>query len=493
MTIKRRFFISYVSAIVITISAVLVVLSLAFYITSGTVPSIPQAYKMMTKQRALTQTEEDSYIALDKLIKRSPELLTLPMGDELSETISSIESKGLGIVIRRNTTFPYYSPGLVEKSLIAHSPDYEMNNFMPTGTLDNAGRLYHYVKSDFQYLDGSKGSFIILKRESNLFEFITRWIIWVVFLIITIAFLAAWYINKRLTKTTIKPLEDLEQASKKISDPTLAKNPFTTNDEEKLSFEVKQLQISFEQMWQDLQAANQQKQLDEDSRKELVANISHDLKTPVTSILGYVEGLLDGVANTDEKRNRYLKIIHEKSIALNELIEELFFYSKLDLDQSIYDLHPINFISFIQPILEEYRWEKDVDLVIDFPDKKIFISMDEIQMRRVITNLIQNSIKFAHSEKDLIRIIFKITYSSTKLILTITDNGVGIAKEEIPYLFNRFYRTDQSRTPTIKGSGLGLSIAKQIIEHHQGSISIESKETIGTSVTIKLPLIKEVC
>ncbi|MGG5318563.1 hypothetical protein IGI49_004333 [Enterococcus sp. AZ071] len=491
MTIKRRFFISYISAIIITLSAVLIVLSLAFYITSGTVPSVPQAYKMMTKQRPLTQTEEESYITLDKLVKRSPELLTLPMNSELSEAIHSIENKGLEVVIRKNASFPYYSKDLVEKSLIVHSPDYEMNNFMPTGTLDNAGRLYHYVKSDFQYLDGSKGSFIILKRESNLFEFITRWIIWVVIVIIIIAFLAAWYINKRLTKTTIEPLEDLEKASKKISDPTLTNNPFTTKDEQKLSSEVKQLQISFEQMWQDLQEANQQKELDEDSRKELIANISHDLKTPVTSILGYVEGLLDGVANTNEKRNHYLKVIHEKSIALNELIEELFFYSKLDLDQSLYELRLTNFVSFIQPILEEYLWEKDIELTTDIPDKKLLVNMDEIQMRRVITNLIQNSIKFAHSEKDVLKIFFSITYSSTELTLTITDNGIGVAEEELPYLFDRFYRTDKSRTPTIKGSGLGLSIAKQIIEHHQGSISIDSKHKTGTSVKIQLPLMKE--
>ncbi len=86
-----------------------------------------------------------------------------------------------------------------------------MNNIMPTGTLDNAGRLYHYVKSDFHYLDGSNGSFIVLKRESDLFEFFTRWIIWMILLIILVAIAAAWLINKRLTKTTIEPLEALEK------------------------------------------------------------------------------------------------------------------------------------------------------------------------------------------------------------------------------------------------------------------------------------------
>ena len=109
------------------------------------------------------------------------------MSKELKETIQTIEAKGLSVIIRKNARFPYYSDNLVEKSLSVHIPNYEMNNIMPTGTLDNAGRLYHYVKSDFHYLDGSNGSFIVLKRESSLFEFFTRWIIWMILLIILVA------------------------------------------------------------------------------------------------------------------------------------------------------------------------------------------------------------------------------------------------------------------------------------------------------------------
>lgn len=492
MTIKRRFFISYISAIAITFSAILIVLSLAFYVTSSTVPSLPQAYKMMTKLRPLTKDEEASYITLDKLVKRSPQLLNPPLNADLKEAIKKIEAKGLNVVIRKNDGFPYYSKELVEKSLIVHSPPYEMNNFMPTGTLDNDGRLYHYVKSDFQYLDGTKGSFIILKRESNLFEFITRWISWVVLLILIIAFLAAWYINKRLTKTTIEPLEKLERASKTIGHPEQTTNPFIADDQQELSTEVKQLQLSFQQMWQDLQEANQQKELDEISRKELVANISHDLKTPITSILGYVEGLLDGVANTDEKKQHYLKVIHEKSIALNELIEELFFYSKLDLDETLYDLQPTDFVPFIQHILEEYRWEQQWHIEEKLPDKRLIVQMDTVQMNRVITNLLHNSKKFVHPDKEVLKISIEVTYTSTDLTLSITDNGIGIAEEELPYLFDRFYRVEKSRTPTVKGSGLGLSIVKQIIQHHQGSISITSKQDHGTVVRITLPIVREV-
>ncbi|MDU4305170.1 MAG: histidine kinase dimerization/phospho-acceptor domain-containing protein, partial [Enterococcus faecalis] len=314
----------------------------------------------MNKQRPLTANEEESYLALDQLLKKSPKLLDTPLSKELKETIQTIEAKGLSVIIRKNARFPYYSDNLVEKSLSVHIPNYEMNNIMPTGTLDNAGRLYHYVKSDFHYLDGSNGSFIVLKRESSLFEFFTRWIIWMILLIILVAIAAAWLINKRLTKTTIEPLEALEKATKTLGKDAQKENPFTPTSHQTVSTEVKQLQLSFEQMWQDLEEANAEREKYEANRKELIANISHDLKTPITSIIGYVEGLMDGVANTEEKKQRYLTVIHEKSLGLNDLIEELFLYSKLDLDRAVFTMEKTNFTRFIAHILEEYRLEQEL-------------------------------------------------------------------------------------------------------------------------------------
>lgn len=491
MTIKRRFFISYISAIIITLASVLAVLSLASYITLGTVPSLPQAYRMMNKQRPLTANEEESYLALDQLLKKSPKLLDTPLSKVLKETIQTIEAKGLSVIIRKNARFPYYSDNLVEKSLSVHIPNYEMNNIMPTGTLDNAGRLYHYVKSDFHYLDGSNGSFIVLKRESSLFEFFTRWIIWMILLIILVAIAAAWLINKRLTKTTIEPLEALEKATKTLGKDAQKENPFTPTSHQTVSTEVKQLQLSFEQMWQDLEEANAEREKYEANRKELIANISHDLKTPITSIIGYVEGLMDGVANTEEKKQRYLTVIHEKSLGLNDLIEELFLYSKLDLDRAVFTMEKTNFTRFIAHILEEYRLEQELVITSVLPTEALYVQMDPTQMNRVITNLIQNSIKFADPTKEQLAFTISLTHNQTDLVLTITDNGIGIDKKELPYLFERFYRVDKSRTPTVKGSGLGLSIVKQIIDYHQGTITVTSKKGDGTNVIITLPLLED--
>lgn len=490
MTIKKRFLISYLSAFIISISSLLLILSLVFYLTLNKIPSVTEVYKMITKQRALTIEEEESFIALDRIVKKSPDLLNTPLSEEILATIHSIEKKGLEVVIRKNKQFSYYSSNLVEKSLIAHSPDYELNNFTPAGTLDNAGRLFHYIKLDFKYLDGSSGSFIILKRESNLFEFFTKWGIWIILIIIAIAIFSAWLINYRLTKTTIEPLEELESATTSIANFTEFIQSKKNSPPVSKSKEVRQLEESFEQMWRELQKAEADRSRYEDNRKELVANISHDLKTPITSIIGHVEGLQDGVANTEEKQQRYLEIIHKQGTHLNELIEELFLYSKLDLDAVIFDKKTIDFIPYIRHLLEEYHWDNESHLTTDFPTEELLVSIDPIQMNKVLTNLIQNSLKFRDKTKVL-TLDFKIDFDNDHLFFSLRDNGTGISQDELAHVFRRFYRVDKSRTPLVKGSGLGLSIVKQIVEHHNGSIQINSQLGEYTQIIITLPRLLE--
>lgn len=490
MTIKRRFLISYLSAICLTLGSVFLILSLAFYVTLGKVPSIPAIYKMMTNQRELTPNEEASYLALDHFLKKSPDHLLAPFNQELVDTIARIEGADLEVVIRKNQSVPYYSADLVEKSLLVHALPYEMNNFVPTGTLDNAGRLYHYVKSDFRYSDGSSGSFIILKRESNLFEFFTRWGIWFVSLIISVAILAAWLINLRLTQTTIEPLEELEKAAHSFNQKADSQPELAVTHGNNLSQEVEQLQLSFTQMWSDLRLAEAQRHRYEDNRNQLLANLSHDLKTPITSIIGYVEGLLDGVANTPEKQQHYLETIHKKGINLNELIEQLFLYSRLENDDIVFSMEDTDFTDYLQRLVVEYQNTPQTLIDTTLPDGPLYAKVDPLQMRRVLVNLIENSLKFRNPEKKMLQLSFTLAQENEELVLTLSDNGIGIAADEIASVFTRFYRVEKSRTPTIKGSGLGLSIVKQIVEYHQGSIKLSSQKNSGTTVTLRLPLMK---
>lgn len=150
-----------------------------------------------------------------------------------------------------------------------------------------------------------------------------------------------------------------------------------------------------------------------------------------------------------------------------------------------------NFTRFIAHILEEYRLEQELVITSVLPTEALYVQMDPTQMNRVITNLIQNSIKFADPNKEQLAFTISLTHNQTDLVLTIADNGIGIDKKELPYLFERFYRVDKSRTPTVKGSGLGLSIVKQIIDYHQGTITVTSKKGDGTNVIITLPLLED--
>lgn len=487
MTIKKRFLFSYLSAILITVGSLLLIFSFISYTTLGEVPSISKIYRILTTQRPLTSEEKESYMKMNQLLQKSPQLLEEPFNNELQTLIQQIEQKQLNVVIRKNQEFTYYSSPLVEKSLHAHAPAFELNNFEPTGTIDNNGRFFHYIKNDFQYLDGSKGSFIILKRESTLFEFFIRWGIWVILIIFGIAIFAFWFISKQLSKTTIEPLMALEKSTRQLIQGKEI-SPFNTLTNQQSSKEVEQLQQSFQTMWLDLQAAQTEQQKIEENRKELIANISHDLKTPMTSIIGYVEGLLDGVANTPEKRAHYLQTIHEKSLTLNDLIDELFLYSKLDLEALAFSFEKVNIITYMTHLLEEGQLE-GVIVVTDFPNHPLYAMIDRTQFNRVISNLIQNSLKFQHPERQL-QLTMRIQQSNG-IQLIFTDNGLGITQEDLPHVFERSYRSDKARSSSIKGSGLGLSIVKQIIDAHQGIIGITSQLNEETTITIHLPFAKE--
>lgn len=492
MTIKKRFIYSYVSAIAITIASVFVIVSLTFYVALGKVPSVTEIYKMITTQRSLTVDEKNSYLGLYNIVQENPDQLKLPLSDDVTKLLKTIEEKNLYVVIRKEQDFPYYSNGLVEKSLKVHAPSYELNNFEPIGTLDNAGNMYHYIKSDFLYDDGKFGSIIVLKRESNLLEFFTKWGIWVILIIILLAVLLASLIVQRLKKTIIQPIEHLEKATYSVKDYDNVLEEITQFPERDIVKEVERLQISFRNMWLELAEAEKLSKQYEENRKELITNISHDLKTPITSIMGYVEGMMDGVANTDDKKRLYLETIYKKSKSLNELIEELFLYSKFDMDAVAFHFDRTDLTDFMQELMNEYLVDDSINWIIGLPNHPVYAEVDTIQFHRAITNVLQNSLKFLDNEKERPTIEVSLKSINGFLVITVEDNGIGMTSEQIDKAFLRFYRGDKSRTPSTKGSGLGLSITDYIIKQHHGEIFVTSEKGQWTKIDIRLPKTKGV-
>lgn len=286
-----------------------------------------------------------------------------------------------------------------------------------------------------------------------------------------------------VTQDIIKPIRQLEAGVKQINEGNLDYVMASTKQNE-----LGQVIRYFDAMRITLKTSIERQVAMEENRKELVSSISHDLKTPITSIKGYVEGILDGVANTPQKQDDYLKVIHQKSKDLDALIDQLFLFSKLDLNKLPYTFEPVAIGPYLEGIVEEMRlgWENDshrLQLVSEV-DPALMVVLDRGHMKRVLVNLIQNSMRY--SDKAMMRIDVVVKEAKDDIEICVLDNGMGIGKEALNQIFQRFYRVDASRNSEAGGTGLGLAIAKQIVEHHGGTIHATSTPGEGTSMCIRL-------
>ena len=280
----------------------------------------------------------------------------------------------------------------------------------------------------------------------------------------------------------ISPLDRLSRATKNIQEGNLN---FTMQGMQHTNDELGELCDNFELMRRRLAEQAEEKLAYDKENKELISNISHDLKTPITAVKGYVEGIMDGVADTPEKMDRYIRTIYNKANDMDALIDELTFYSKIDTNRIPYTFSRLNVVRFFGDCAEELELEltaKDIELTyINTVAENVEIIGDAEQLRRVINNIVGNSVKYLGTEPGKIRLTVKDM--GADIMVSLEDNGRGIAPKDLPYIFDRFYRTDSSRNSSKGGSGIGLSIVKKIIEDHSGRIWAASTEGKGTTMT----------
>ena len=228
--------------------------------------------------------------------------------------------------------------------------------------------------------------------------------------------------------------------------------------------------------------------------KELISNISHDLKTPVTAIKGYAEGIMDGVADTPEKMDKYIRTIYNKANEMDRLINELTLYSKIDTNRIPYNFNTIPVNAYFDDCADELSLELESRGVefgyFNYVDTEVKIIADAEQLKRVINNIVNNSMKYMDKEKAKINLRVKDVGDFVQVELE--DNGKGIATKDLTNIFERFYRTDASRNSSKGGSGIGLSIVKKIIEEHGGKIWATSREGTGTTMYFVLRKYQEV-
>ncbi|WP_101842584.1 cell wall metabolism sensor histidine kinase WalK [Halobacillus sp. Marseille-P3879] len=302
--------------------------------------------------------------------------------------------------------------------------------------------------------------------------------------IILILILTNGLLTYYVARTIIKPVRELSDAAGRIADGEL---DFQVKPERR--DELGELAESFETMRRKLQEAEELQYKYEESRKELIASISHDLKTPITSIKGYVEGIVDGVADTPEKLQRYATIVYKKADEMDHLIDELFLYSKLDVQRVPFHFEKVDLYAYFEDYLEDVKLDTDVEVELRPQGKRsFFVAADREQLNRVVTNLIKNSLKHMDKEDKLLKVTLK-EYGG-RIEVTIQDNGEGIPKAHLPHIFEQFYRADAARGKA-DGSGLGLAIVKKIVEEHGGDVAADSEEGKGATISFTLEKWKE--
>jgi len=225
----------------------------------------------------------------------------------------------------------------------------------------------------------------------------------------------------------------------------------------------------------------------EEMRKEFIANISHDFRSPLTSISGFIQAILDGTI-PPEKNEKYLKIVLDESKRLTKLTNDILLLRKME--NKVIQIHPSDFDLHIvlRKVLSQFEQrilEKNILVTLLIPKEKLFVYADLPQIQRVITNLIDNAIKFCQPDATL---TLETSLSHTSVEILIRDSGPGIPENELPYIWDRFYKTDHSRGKDKTGTGLGLSIVREIIRAHKEEIFAYSKKGYGTSFVFTLPL-----
>ena len=221
-------------------------------------------------------------------------------------------------------------------------------------------------------------------------------------------------------------------------------------------------------------------------RKDFVANVSHELKTPVTSIRGFAETLLDGAQEDPETREHFLQIIFQESKRIQLLIEDLLILSKIEKDEPHITKSKINIddlIANLLPVFKQQAEQKEIALHFEIKNN-LFLQADEEKVKQIILNIFMNAINYTPRKGHVSILIKEI---NDTILIQLSDTGIGIEKEALPRIFERFYRIDKDRSRETGGTGLGLAIVKHIVEAHQGKIEVKSELGQGSTFSIYLP------
>ncbi|HLO12302.1 MAG TPA: ATP-binding protein, partial [Pseudoneobacillus sp.] len=235
-----------------------------------------------------------------------------------------------------------------------------------------------------------------------------------------------------------------------------------------------------------LRDMTEERQLDK-MRKDFIANVSHELRTPISMLQGYSEAIVDDIAESQEEKKEMAKVIYDESLRMGRLVNELLDLARMEAGHLQLTFEEVDLSSFINRIIHKFQGlakDNEIQLTVEIGSGISTVSFDPDRIEQVLTNLIDNAIR--HTPKGG---LVKLTVSNEEqaIKIEVKDSGSGIPEEDLPFVFERFYKADKARTRGRAGTGLGLAIAKNIIDAHRGHISVQSKMGLGTTFSFLLP------
>lgn len=358
------------------------------------------------------------------------------------------------------------------------------------GTFIDSGKQLLIKQIVYKTDSGLEGSAYIITATNHMIPEIRKLLYELTAAMVAIFILTAILLIMWVYRSMVTPIKELQEAAENIKEGNLDFTIDIKGDDE-----IKELAVSFEEMRQRLKLNAEEKLSDERENRALISNIAHDLKTPITAVKGYAEGIMDGVANTPEKVDKYVRTIYNKAIEMDTLINELTLYSKIDTNRIPYNFAKIPVKEYFEDCIEEIGLDLEAKGIAlgyyNYLEEEAIVIADPEQLRRVIHNIISNSAKYSNKKQSYIHI--RVRDVGDFIQVEMEDNGRGIAKRDLPYIFDRFYRADASRNSATGGSGIGLSIVKKIIEDHGGKIWATSTEDVGTTMYFVLRKYEEAC
>lgn len=331
-----------------------------------------------------------------------------------------------------------------------------------------------------QILDDDGLEDIIKEWTIKKNQFILLFLVDGVFCIISLVAVSQIF-TRNLTKHIMEPLDALNEGARRVQENNLSQDILYVGDAE-----FEKVCTTFNNMQDHILAEQEKNHRYERARTDMIAGISHDLRTPLTAIKGSIKAMMDGVAATPAMQEKFLKAAYRRTGEMDVLLNQLFYLSKLETGNMPLDIREINITEFLARYVcgkQEVLHQEEIELRAVLQERNYFAKIDPEQMQRILDNLVENSVKY--SEKSPVHVEISLKSEGEKLQLRVSDDGNGVEEEKLPHIFEEFYRGDESRNKK-EGNGLGLYIVKYLIEAMGGTVSAHNEN--GLVIELKLPL-----